>query len=268
MAFAVVEDPEVEFNERLRMELGWGDVAAGLGKVLIGYTVLFVGVSIGVGLLVVAFIGFQADVAKGLKPSNGHWWELYLGLGILKVIGIISMGIIIGGQFKCMLHAAERHGARWFMFMCIACLFLGPAFQVAAGIASWQAIAEIKNHPGKLDAFHFSPLAQRLLLTGFAISMLYPLFFILFLRAVATCLRLAKHALLIDVFLAFATLLAGATMYGLYKHPLGGPPVPPVPALLVAAGWLVVGVLYVGLIAMMRICINMVISRIRSPLEM
>ena len=119
---------------------------------------------------------------KNAKPSNGSLWQLYLGLGILSITGIISYGIIVGGQFKCLLHAPERHGARWFMFLCIACLFLGPTFHVASGIASWQALTELKNHPGKVQDFHMNPLGHWLQLIGFAISLLYPLSFTLFLR--------------------------------------------------------------------------------------
>jgi len=268
MAFEIVQDPELEFNERLRMERGWGEVAKGLSQVLIGYGVLFLGTVIGVGLVVIAVFGFQETLFKGGKPSNAMWWEFYLGCGILSVIGLISFGIIVGGQFRCMLHAAERHGARWFMFLCIACLFLGPMFHFASGIASRQAFSELKAHPDRMRDFQLSPLAKRLTLLGFAIGTLYPLCFLLFLRAIATCLRATVHVVLISIFLVFAASLVAATMYALYKHPLGGPPMPPLEALLLIASWAVVLLLYVGLIGMMRVCIQSVMARVRSPLEM
>ena len=190
MQYEVVEDPEVEFNERLRMEIGWGEVAKGLSQVLIGYAALFIGVAVGVGLVVIALFGLGDElIKKGAKPSNATFWQLYLGLGILSVIGLISYRIIVGGQFKCMLYAPERNGTRWFMFLCIACLFLGPAFEAASGIASWQAIAELKKNPGNLQEFRLNPLVQRLHLVAFALSTLYPLCFTLFLRAIAVCLR-------------------------------------------------------------------------------
>jgi hypothetical protein len=153
------------------------------------------------------------------------------------------------------------------MFLCIACLFLGPAFNMAAGIASWQSIAELKNQPGKIGGFQMNVLGQRLLLSGFVISILYPLFFVLFLRAISICLRSRVHLLLINVFLVFAGVLAAATLVVLFKHPLGGPLLPPMIALLIGGSWLIVLLLYVVLIAAMRMCILSVIASVRSPLE-
>jgi hypothetical protein len=268
MAIDVLEDPEVAFNDQLRMELGWPEVAKGLSQVLMGYAVLILGTIVGIGLVVIAIFGFVAGAQKGLKISNAHFWELYLGLGILSVIGIISFGIIVGGQFKCMMYAAERHGCRWFMFLCTACLFLGPAFQFASGVSSGQAISELKKNPGKMQEFHMSPFAQRLQLTGFAISTLYPLCFMLFLRAIAICLRLPTQAIIFNIFLLFGAVLVAATMYNIYKHPLGGPLMPIPQALLLGVGWLTWSVLYIGLIAMMRVSIGSVIGKVKSPLQM
>jgi hypothetical protein len=269
MAIEIIDDPEVLFNECLRMEQGWRLVARGLGQVLVGYGVLFVGTVIGFGLVTLAMFTFQAAWVKGgLKVGNGTWWELYLGLGILKVIWIISLGIIIGGQFKCMLHAAERHGTRWFMFLCTACLFLGPMFQVAAGIAGWQAIGELRANPAKFRDVNIGLLAQRLMMTGFAISILYPLCFTLFLRGIAKCLRSPVHVVLINIFLVFAGTLVAATMWLLYKIPMGGHPVAPQLALGVFAAWPLVLVIYVVLIAVTRMCILSTMSRVKSPLEL
>ena len=58
------------------------------------------------GLIVLAVYGIGEEaVRQGRKPSNATLWKLYIGLGILSVIGLISYSIIIGGQFKCMLHS-------------------------------------------------------------------------------------------------------------------------------------------------------------------
>ncbi len=112
LKYEIVHDPEAEFNERLRMELGWGDVAKGLMQVLMGYGVLIAGTVLGVGLIALAIYSNVVEelARKNAKPSNGSLWQLYLGLGILSITGIISYGIIVGGQFKCLLHAPERHG--------------------------------------------------------------------------------------------------------------------------------------------------------------
>src|SRR5438552_13679871 len=163
MNYEVVHDPELAFNEQLRMETGWGEVASGLNKVLFGYATLFIGVCIGFGLIVISIynltdpqqisqIGKKA-ASTAAKPSLGGLWCLYLGLGILSVIGFISYCIIVGGQFRCMNGAAERHGARWCMFVCIVCIFLSPAFEFASGVASYQSISELKKNPTKFQDF-------------------------------------------------------------------------------------------------------------------
>ena len=87
--------------------------------------------------------------------------------------------------------AAERNGARWFMFTCIVCVFLGPMFHIASGIASWQAVNDLRANPHRFESFQLNPIGQWLQLIGFGISMLYPLCFVLFLRAVAMCLGAA-----------------------------------------------------------------------------
>jgi hypothetical protein len=267
MAYAVVTDPDQDFNARLRAELCWPEVANGLSRVLIGYVVLFLGLILGIGLLVLAIVGFQQNL-KGGKPNSAFWWELYGGLGVLKIVGLISFGIIVGGQWKCVLHVTERHGARWIMFLCIACLFIGPAFQIAAGIAAWEQIAELNKQPGKLGDLHLNAWTQRLQLTGFVICTLYPLSFILFLRAVAICLRATWQLWLVNTFLLFGVIVGAASMFTVYKHPLGGPPVPGVQALVLCGLWLVMLVVYFALIAIMRVCIYSVIAKVKSPLQL
>jgi hypothetical protein len=265
MNYETEQDPELEFNEQLRMELGWGEVASGLTQVLVGYGAMFIGTTVGVGLVVFALFGL-GDRGIHAKPALGSLWALYSGLGILSVIGLISYGIIIGGQFKCMMGAAERHGARWFMFLCIACVFLGPVFHIASGIASWQAVSELKSHPHRIENFQLNPMGQWLQLIGFGISMLYPLFFILFLRAVAVCLRVGWHAVLVNVFLALAAVLVAGTAFALFNFRPGGKPLPSAPIALLGLGWCVVGVSYVGLIALTRIMIHAVMGQVKSPL--
>jgi hypothetical protein len=185
------------------------------------------------------------------------------------VVGLISYSIIVGGQFKCMLHAAERHGARWFMFLCIACLFLGPAFQMASGIASWQTFQELKANPARLRDVQLNPLGQWLQLIGFGLSMFYPLFFTLFLRAVAICLRISKLAAFIDIFLVFAAILVAATGFAMYRLPRGGAPMIPLGvAVALGAAWLILLIIYIGLIAFTRVGIHVVMSTVKSPLQM
>jgi hypothetical protein len=270
MSFGIAQDQELDLNERLRMETGWGDVASGLSKVLFGYGVLFLGTAIGFGLVAMGMWGMgviQEGAKKVAKPSNEALWQLYLGLGILSVIGLISYCIIVGGQFRCMMGAAERHGCRWFMFVCIACLFLGPAFEFASGAASWQSVSELRKNPSKMTEFQLNPLGQWLQLIGFGISMLYPLAFCLFLRAVAVCLRASSHVMLVNVFLVIGGGVVAATGLALVEYRPGAKPMPQEHALMLGLAWGVMLLLYVALIAVMRVCIHTVLGQVKSPLD-
>lgn len=268
MNYALAEAPELDLNDRLRMEKGWGEVGEGLSKVLFGYAVLIAGVTLGVGMILISVNGLaETGVQKAAKPSNFSLWMFYLGGGILSVIGVITYSIIVGGQFKCMMGAAERNGARWFMFMCIACIFFGPAFEFASGVSNWETMRELRKNPHAMSEIKLNPMGQWLHLIGFCISMLYPLCFLLFLRAVAVCLHADAHVMVINVFIALALVMVAATGFLLYLHPPGGKPIPPPQALMVAGGWGVLLLLYIGIIFVMRGCIYTTIGQVRSPLD-
>jgi hypothetical protein len=271
MNYEAVHDPELDFNERLRMEVGWDDVGSGLSRVLFGYCVLLLGTGLGIGMVLLSLYGLADGPAPkpGLgRPSNFSLWLLYLGMGILSVIGLISYCIIVGGQFRCMMGAAERHGARWFMFICIACLFFAPAFEFASGVANFQAIQEVRKNPHAVRDFQLNPMGQWLHLIGFVISMAYPVCFVLFLRAVAVCLRSDAHIMMVNAFLVVAAAIIASTCYVLYLHPPGGKPIPYEHLVMLGAAWLLVLVLYVGLILVIRGCIYTVMGNVKSPLEM
>lgn len=271
--YEVVQDPEQEYFNQLRLEMGWGEVATGLSKVLLGYATMFLGITVGLGLVLVALYGLPDEpnvkkaAAAGAKPNLGSLWALYFGLGILSIVGFVSYWMIVGGQFRCMMGAAERNGARWFMFCCIACLFLGPAFELATGIANWQALSDLKQNPQHLQHFQLNPLGRWLHVIAFGIGMLYPLCFLLFLRASAVCLRADTLVMLINSFGVFAVALVAATGFAIFQHPPGGRPMPPGQAMLLGMGWLAMVVMYIGLIVMTRVSISAVMNSVKSPLD-
>jgi hypothetical protein len=273
MNYEIVQDPELAFNERLRMEFGWDEVASGLGRVMFGYVVLVLGVTLGLGMVMLSLYGLvdggHATAAKQAvgKPSNVSLWLLYLGLGILSIIGLISYGIVVGGQFRCMLGAAERHGSRWFMFVCIACLFFGPAFEFASGVASFQSVSDVHKNPQAVKDFQLNPLGQWLHIIGFVISMAYPVCFVLFLRSVAVCLRAEIYVMLVNAFLVLAVAVIAGTCYTFYQYPPGAKPVPPAQLLLLAGSWGILGLLYFGLIMVIRGCVVSVMGNLKSPLD-
>src|SRR5437588_8153263 len=93
--YEVEQDLSYELNERLRMETGWNDVASGLARVLIGYLVFILGAAVGVALLFASAFNWLTGGSRGALPSLGSLWLLYIGLGILSVVGTFGYLIIM-----------------------------------------------------------------------------------------------------------------------------------------------------------------------------
>lgn len=265
MSYAVEEPLNRELNERLRMEVGWEDVGKGLTKVLVGYLVVFVGTAVGIGLVILALHTLGPNVHRNRTPPLGSLWQFYIGLGILSVIGLISFVIILGGQLRCMLGAAERHGARWFMFLAITALIIGPAFHIASAIAGLRSFPDWKRGAMILDELQLTELGKTMQLVGLGIGLLYPMFFIFFLRAIALCMNSRGLVMFVNLYLLLAASLTAATGYFILnpmvfvRNPLA--------LLIIGGGWIVSTIVYVVVILLIRVCIYQTMERIRSPLE-
>jgi hypothetical protein len=267
MSYAVEEPLNRELNERLRMEVGWEDVGKGLTKVLVGYFVVFVGTAVGIGLVILALhnLGTNPNLQRNRTPPLGSLWQFYIGLGILSVIGLLSFVIILGGQLRCMLGAAERHGARWYMFLAITALIIGPAFHMASAFAGLRSFPDWKRGAMVLDELQLTELGRTMQLVGFGIGLLYPMFFILFLRAIALCMNSRGLAMFVNLYLLLAAGLTAVTGYLILnpavfvRNPLA--------LLLIGGGWVVSMIVYVVIILLIRVVIYQTMERIRSPLE-
>ncbi|MCI0456102.1 MAG: hypothetical protein L0Z62_03870, partial [Gemmataceae bacterium] len=216
MQYAIDTDSQAaELNERLRMEPGWNEVASGLGSILIGYLVFFVGTAAGVGLILWSI--FNTLSAGGGRvagmPSIGTVWIFYIGLGILSIVGTFGYLIVLAGHWRCMHGAAERHGARWLMFFCVTALFAGPALEVASYISGCQKGPELSRGASSFNDMQFTRTARYMQLAGAGATLLYTVLFLLFLRSVALCHGSRRHALLVNFFLLLMVLLVGGTVY-------------------------------------------------------
>ena len=265
------QDISYELNDRLRMETGWNDVASGLGRVLFGYLLFIVGVLVGVGLVVLsAFNGLAAEGAARVgMPSIGSMWLLYIGLGILSIIGTFGYLIIMGGQWRCLHGASERHGARWLMFFCLTCLFAGPALNAAACIGGGlQRGPNLQRGARSFRDMKFSAQARYMQLAGAAAGVLYSVFFLLFLRAVALCHGAQAHVMLVNFFLVFVGTLVAASAYVGYLSFRDMIKDENDPRLWLLAGWGVCFLFYLILIGSIRSCVLRSMARVRSPLDM
>lgn len=262
---ALNEPLSPEMNEQLRMEIGWSEVGRGLGQILLGIFFHFIGAVAGVGLIMVALYGLPNDSGVRTRaPGTGSLWLLYSGLATLVLINLLGYLTVASGQFRCMMSSSERQGARWLMFFCIACMFIGPAFNIAAAIAGSQRAFDI-NNTKTFTEIHYTQTGQYLKLVGFGLGLLYPLFFLLFLRATAICMHARFHVMVLNLFLMYAIAVVGCTAYLLYDPRYALPQGLPVMAL--GFGWLGLILGYLTLIGVMRFCVLRTMERVRSPLD-
>jgi hypothetical protein len=267
----VEQDISTELNERLRMETGWNDVVSGLGKVLLGYLIFIVGTVIGVGLIVgsaVSSLLAQGAQAGGLPPM-GAIWMLWIGLGILSVVGTWGYLTIIGGQWMCLHGASERHGARWLMFFCLTSLLAIPALDIASCIGgNLQRGPDLQRGAHTFREMRFSKSARFMQVASAGSGLLYSVFFLLFLRAVARCHGASAHVALVNIYLIAVGALVAISVGVIFLGLRGKLPPSIDPALWLSGAWVLCFLCYLLLIGAIRSCVSRSIARVRSPLDM
>jgi hypothetical protein len=269
--YEVEQDISRELNERLRMETGWNDVVSGLGKVLLGYLIFIIGAIVGTGLIVgsaVSWIFAEGARAGGLPPM-GAIWMLWIGLGILSVVGTWGYLTIIAGQWMCLHGASERHGARWMMFFCLTALLAIPALDIASGIGgNMQRGPDLNRGAIGFREMRFTKMARFMQLASAASGLMYSVFFLLFLRAVARCHASPAHVALVNLYLIFVAGLVAVTVGVAFLGLRGKLPPGLDPVLWLGGAWVVCFLFYLFLIGAIRSCITRSLARVKSPLDM
>src|SRR5207302_1175870 len=105
----------------------------------------------------------------------------------------------MGGQWRCLHGAAERHGARWLMFFCLTSLFAGPALNAASWVGGVTRGPDLQRGARTFGDIQFNTTGRTMQLASAVASLLYSLFFLLFLRAVARCHASRRHVMLVNV---------------------------------------------------------------------
>ncbi len=265
------DNQAAQLNERLRMEPGWNEVASGLGLILVGYLVFFIGTAVGVGLIIWSMFSVLGGGGGGrmvATPGIGTVWIFYIGLGVLSIVGTFGYLIVLGGHWRCMHGAAERHGARWLMFFCVTALFAGPALEVASYIAGCQKAPELSRGASSFNEMQFTRTGRYMQLAGAGATLLYTVLFLLFLRAVGLCHGSRRHVLLVNFFLLLVVLLVGGSVYvGYLSYTEPTSELNKVKLGLIGA-WGAILLFYLVLIGTMRLCVLRSVAQVRSPLDL
>jgi hypothetical protein len=209
-------------RELAQPDPGWGELRRGLHNLLLGYLLCFLCVVLAAAL--VAFVIVEMT-SKNRWVDNGDLTTiLFAGGGIIFLLGLSSFGVLIRGKVRCLMHAPERYGARWWMFSSILCILIGPTLNfIAPFIHSAKPAVQVtvtsKDGDGtrfltrELDSYkHFKDayeISMYLKLAGNFAALLSTVFFVLFLRAVAQSFNNELQTKLCEFYLMFTGLLVG-----------------------------------------------------------
>src|SRR5262245_15022685 len=187
------------------MELGWGEVAGGLGRIVFGYFLGSFGVATGLFLLILSFTGVPLKV---FNKGDVIAIELTFTAGLI-ILGASFLGsyyYIWSGKFRCMLHAPERYGTRWLMFGTLLCLTVSPVLEIAVGFTGdgYANYAALKRGEALNNLFNMMAILQ---IFGLVAGLLATILFVLFLRAIALCFDSQMCLLAIYTYLFFNVLL-------------------------------------------------------------
>lgn len=246
---------DAELNELLTQERGWLEVSNGLTRILLGWGVLVGGVGLGIGLLVLS--AFLA------KPAT--FWAFFGGLAFLSLAGMFSWGTVLAGLVRCMLYSPERHGVRWYIFVCMICLALGPVLNIGSSFLCTTEKADFGRGVEGLRQIKFDStgrFVQALCMIG---TVGYNVAFILFLRSIGCCFSSPFVARLAELYLACYIGILGATIYlaffklqWLLQHPTF--------ILVLALSYFLLFAFYMALLIVARVCIRSNLGKVRTAM--
>lgn len=235
---------------------GLRDLRKGLHTILLGYLLCVGSILAVVG--VVCYLIIQAgDKPLSPKAADGASTVLFAAALIFGLTMIGSAILIVRGKWMCLISAPEQCHAKWMMFLSILCVLAGPALNTSVvligetqeevrvrGRDKTTALLDaLKEHQPGLPTLNTRGYVK---LAGQVIGLFSSVFLVLFLRAVGLCLGVTWQVRLVELYLALLALLAAGIVV-LLRNPaflLARPQL----LLGLAAGWLIAGLWYLGLI--------------------
>jgi hypothetical protein len=200
-------DTPLQFN----VESGWQEICRGLGHVVWGYAVLVGGCLLGAGLLWLALDGRLITTWAGATVQDRQS-VLALGVLTLGLTAFVSYGMVLTGQWRCLMYAPERQSAKELMYLCLNCVFLASGLNVLGvildGGRSYAALRDGWEGVERIDLWSAGNLAQ---LGSAGLGLFASLVFSQFLRNVASCFHDRARVRSVDLNLALMGLLLGGS---------------------------------------------------------
>src|SRR5262249_15632869 len=137
---------------------------------------------------------------------------LLLGLLMVVLTALLSYGLVLLGQWRSLMYAPERQGARELMYVCINLVIIASIMNVAGAVlgraGTYAALRQGAAGVGRLDWRSPGILLQ---LGSAMVGLLASLIFSQFLRTVASCFDDRSRVRSVDFNLAFLGLLLGGS---------------------------------------------------------
>jgi hypothetical protein len=245
----------VHYDEATRqggLETGWQGISKGLALVARGYLVLVIG-----GVLGLVLVGLAAPGGlplPGLKFARAVSDDLpLLGVLTLGVTALLSYGLVLAGQWHCLMYAPPRQSAKEQMYVCINAVLIACLLNVAGvwadGDRAYAALQHGWDETEQLDMHSPCVLAQ---LGAAGLGLFASLVFSQFLRNLAGCFNDRARMRSIDLNLVFVGLLLGGSVgTELFVQRLKAEWLP-----WLAGGWLLCLVWHLLLVRGVRRCVE------------
>lgn len=252
-----------QLNDSLQAEKSWGEVSSGLGKVLLGYGVAVFGSMVAAALFYTAVQPLLHTPPR--RMTIEHKWFLYGGLAVSLISSLSAWGMIIAGQFRCLMSSSERNGAKWIIFMCMCCVVMSPVLQTLAWMFGTATPVRWHEGPLAVRGARFTLGGLYLMAASGITSFLYLATFWYYLQTVAMCMGALKARIFVFMYLVLTVAMACFTGYWMFGglHPNRVTEYAP----YVSLGWALLSVYWVVMIFVVKVSIDQTISAAYNPMR-
>jgi hypothetical protein len=207
-----VNDTPLQYNH----ETGWQAISKALKLVVWGYCVLIVGGTLGPLLLWLAIEG-KTMLPQLSSTKQDRDTLLLLSVLALGLTALFSYGLVLCGQWRCLMYAPQRQNAKELMYVCLNCVVVASMLNVVgvclSGPQALAVLSEGWDELGRRETWGAGLLLQ---VGSAVVGLIGSLVFSQFLRNVASCFNDRVRVRRVDVNLTFVGLLLGGSIGTLF----------------------------------------------------
>ncbi|HZY89806.1 MAG TPA: hypothetical protein VFE78_33600 [Gemmataceae bacterium] len=205
-------DTALQFNT----EAGWQAVSRGLRLIITGYVVLLGGTALGWFLI---RWGLADGPLVRLSSAAAQDRDLLLLMAVLTLgmTAVFSYGMVLVGQWHCLMYSPQAQHAKELMYVCFNCLLMASLLNaLGAYLDGGQAYAALREGADGLDRLDLWSAGNLLQLASAVLGLLAALVFSGYLRTVVGCFRDSAKVRRVDLSLWLMGLLLGGSVGALF----------------------------------------------------